>query len=172
MIACRFLPELGGGYSYQRVEWPHIPHKSQTDKRQIAALDFEGIAVQRKRSGLREGLALRINACSSNVQMTPLCKREVALPRFPGSREVRRGGGIDKQAGAYPLEVLPRVQSGRSRVTAAEASHKAIATKRQHSVRGARWNECEVKTGFSGLGSELIVPQMRPKLAGHMGNIG
>ncbi len=28
--------------------------------------------------------------------MTPLCKVEVTLPRVLGSREVRRGGGVDE----------------------------------------------------------------------------
>jgi len=31
--------------------------------------------------------------------MTPLCKIEVTLPRVLGSREVRRGGGVDEHAG-------------------------------------------------------------------------
>ena len=34
-----------------------------------------------------------------NIEMTPLCKVEVTLPRVLGSREVRRGGGVDEQAG-------------------------------------------------------------------------
>jgi hypothetical protein len=37
--------------------------------------------------------------CKSNIEMTPLCKVEVTLPRVLGSREVRRGGGVDEQAG-------------------------------------------------------------------------
>ena len=38
--------------------------------------------------------------CKSNIEMTPLCKVEVTLPRVLGSREVHRGGGgVDEQAG-------------------------------------------------------------------------
>ena len=40
--------------------------------------------------------------CSRNIEMTPLCKIEVTLPRVLGSREVRRGGGVDEQAGVQP----------------------------------------------------------------------
>src|SRR6266403_301214 len=40
--------------------------------------------------------------CKSNIEMTPLCKVEVTLPRVLGSREVRRGGGVDEQAGVQP----------------------------------------------------------------------
>jgi hypothetical protein len=45
---------------------------------------------------------LTIVACKSNIEMTPLCKVEVTLPRVLGSREVRRGGGVDEQAGVQP----------------------------------------------------------------------
>ena len=37
--------------------------------------------------------------CSRNIEMTPLCKIEVTLPLFLGSREMRHGGGVDEQAG-------------------------------------------------------------------------
>src|SRR5467141_1946003 len=37
--------------------------------------------------------------CKRNIEMTPLCKIEVTPPRVLGSREVRRGGGVDEQAG-------------------------------------------------------------------------
>jgi hypothetical protein len=40
--------------------------------------------------------------CRSNIEMTPLCKVEVTLPRVLGSREVRLGGGVDEQAGVQP----------------------------------------------------------------------
>jgi hypothetical protein len=33
-----------------------------------------------------------------NIEMTPLCKVEVTLPRVSGSREVRRAGGVHEQA--------------------------------------------------------------------------
>ena len=41
-------------------------------------------------------------ACKRNIEMTPLCKVEVTLPRALGSREVRRGGVVDEQAGVQP----------------------------------------------------------------------
>ena len=47
-----------------------------------------------------ERLAAR--TCKSNIEMTPLCKIEVTLPRVVGSREVRCGGGVDEQAGVRP----------------------------------------------------------------------
>jgi len=34
--------------------------------------------------------------------MTPLYKVEATLRRILGSREVRRGGGVDEQAGIQP----------------------------------------------------------------------
>jgi hypothetical protein len=40
--------------------------------------------------------------CERNIEMTPLCKIEVTHPRVLGSREVRRGGGVDEQAGVQP----------------------------------------------------------------------
>jgi hypothetical protein len=45
---------------------------------------------------------MRQKQCSRNIEMTPLCKIEVTLARFLGSREVRRGGGVDEQAGVQP----------------------------------------------------------------------
>src|SRR6516225_10183744 len=38
-------------------------------------------------------------SCKRNIEMTPLCKIEVTPPRVLGSREVRRGGVVDEQAG-------------------------------------------------------------------------
>jgi hypothetical protein len=40
--------------------------------------------------------------CSSNIEMAPLCKVEVTLPRVLGSRRMRRGGGVDEHAGVQP----------------------------------------------------------------------
>jgi hypothetical protein len=40
--------------------------------------------------------------CNRHIEMTPLGKIEVTLPRVLGSREVRRGGGVDEQAGVQP----------------------------------------------------------------------
>ena len=43
-----------------------------------------------------------VNNCKRNIEMTPLCKVEVTLPRVLGSREVRLGGVVDEQAGVQP----------------------------------------------------------------------
>ena len=43
-----------------------------------------------------------LTRCKRNIEMTPLCKIEVTLPRVVGSREVRRGGVVDEQAGIQP----------------------------------------------------------------------
>ena len=40
--------------------------------------------------------------CKRNIEMTPLCKVEVTLPRVLGSRELHHGGGVDEQAGVQP----------------------------------------------------------------------
>ena len=40
--------------------------------------------------------------CKRSIEMTPLCKIEVTHPRVLGSREVRRGGVVDEQAGVQP----------------------------------------------------------------------
>jgi len=40
--------------------------------------------------------------CTRNIEMTPLSKVEVTLPRVLGSRGMRRGGGVDEQAGVQP----------------------------------------------------------------------
>ena len=37
-----------------------------------------------------------VDACKRSIEMTPLCKVEVTLLRVLGSREVRRGGGVDE----------------------------------------------------------------------------
>jgi hypothetical protein len=42
------------------------------------------------------------NGCKRNIEMTLLCKIEVTHPRVLGSREVRRGGVVDEQAGVQP----------------------------------------------------------------------
>ena len=55
------------------------------------------------------------SGCTSNIEMTPLCKVEVTLPRVLGSRGMGRGGGVDEQEFSR-LEVLLRVQSGRLRI--------------------------------------------------------
>ena len=40
--------------------------------------------------------------CTRNIEMTPLSKVEVTLPRVLGFRGMRRGGGVDEQAGVQP----------------------------------------------------------------------
>jgi hypothetical protein len=52
-------------------------------------------------------------ACRRNIETTPLCKVEVTLPRVLGSREVRRGGGVDERLG----NPCPRAISVQSRST-------------------------------------------------------
>jgi len=47
-------------------------------------------------------LSVIYSRCKRNIEMTPLCKVEVTLPRVLGSREVRLGGGVDEQAGVQP----------------------------------------------------------------------
>jgi hypothetical protein len=42
------------------------------------------------------------NHPTAQGEMTPLCKIEVTHPRVLGSREVRRGGVVDEQAGVQP----------------------------------------------------------------------
>src|ERR1700720_2664728 len=54
----------------------------------------------------------RDRRCKRNIEMTPLCKIEVTHPRVLGSREVRRGGGVDEQA----LEVSRNRRSGKLRM--------------------------------------------------------
>src|SRR6516225_6888352 len=56
-------------------------------------------------------------SCKRNIEMTPLCKIEVTLPRVPGSRGLRRGGVVDGSSSFSRLDVLLRVQSGRLRVS-------------------------------------------------------
>jgi len=43
-----------------------------------------------------------LGACTRNIEMTPLSKVEVTLPRVLGFRGMRRGGGVDEQAGVQP----------------------------------------------------------------------
>jgi hypothetical protein len=43
-----------------------------------------------------------MSLCTRNIEMTPLSKVEVTLPRVLGSRGMRRGGGVDEQAGVQP----------------------------------------------------------------------
>ena len=40
--------------------------------------------------------------CTSNIEMTPLCKVKVTLARVLGSWGMRRDGGVDEQAGVQP----------------------------------------------------------------------
>jgi hypothetical protein len=52
--------------------------------------------------GLSNATGIMTCFCKSNIEMTPLCKVEVTLPGVLGSREERRGGGVDEQAGIQP----------------------------------------------------------------------
>jgi hypothetical protein len=53
-------------------------------------------------SGFSKNLPFATLGCKRNIEMTPLCKIEVTHPRVLGSREVRRGGVVDEQAGVRP----------------------------------------------------------------------
>ena len=52
--------------------------------------------------GIFRKTGYRTPECKRNIEMTPLCKIEVTPPRVLGSREVRRGGVVDEQAGVQP----------------------------------------------------------------------
>jgi hypothetical protein len=43
-----------------------------------------------------------VTACSSNIEMAPLCNIEMTLFRVSGSREKRHDGAVDEQAGIQP----------------------------------------------------------------------
>ncbi len=53
-------------------------------------------------SGISHNTRYAAGLCTSNIEMTPLCKVEVTLPRVLGSRGMGRGGGVDEQAGVQP----------------------------------------------------------------------
>jgi hypothetical protein len=53
-------------------------------------------------AGVSRMSVIRPRQCKRNIDMTPLCKIEVTHPRVLGSREVRRGGVVDEQAGVQP----------------------------------------------------------------------
>jgi hypothetical protein len=53
-------------------------------------------------TGFLHNVGFLVGACKRNIEMTPLCKIEVTHPRVLGSREVRRGGVVDEQAGVQP----------------------------------------------------------------------
>src|SRR5271165_1986089 len=88
--------EDGGAVAAAGAVFPHAHDRLFRGDRQRA----------RHRVALRGlVLAARFSAaveCNSNIQMTPLCKVEVTLPRFLGSWGVRYGGGVDEQAGVQP----------------------------------------------------------------------
>jgi hypothetical protein len=54
--------------------------------------------------------------CKRNMEMAPLCKIEMTLPRVLGSREMRHGGAVDEQARVQPARRVAAVQSGWLRV--------------------------------------------------------
>jgi hypothetical protein len=53
-------------------------------------------------SGFFHNWSLAFANCKRNIEMTPLCKIEVTLPRVLGSRGVHRGRVVDEQAGVQP----------------------------------------------------------------------
>ena len=62
----------------------------------IVVLPFANLSNDPNQQYFADGI------CSSNIEMTPLCKVDVTLPRILGSRGMRRGGGVDEQAGVQP----------------------------------------------------------------------
>jgi hypothetical protein len=54
------------------------------------------------RSRFSDNAMIRLYFCKRNIEMTPLCKIEVTLPRVLGSREVCLGGVVDEQTGVQP----------------------------------------------------------------------
>ena len=68
-------------------------------------LRFKGVGWS-ERHGARRAFdinhVMTSQPCSRHIEMTPLCKIEVTLARVLGSREVRRVGGVDEQAGVQP----------------------------------------------------------------------
>ena len=69
-------------------------------RRSAAALNWPGVVAAAGR--ICHNIRYRTFACKRNIEMTPLCKIEATLPRVLGSREVRRGGVVDEQAGVQP----------------------------------------------------------------------
>ena len=59
--------------------------------------------VQRSSNGdFLEAILSDFQVCDSNIEMAPLCKIDVTLPRVLGPRGLRRGGVVDEQAGVQP----------------------------------------------------------------------
>ena len=79
--------ELIGPDCARKIGFEHAqkPDDSTTAKREVSRIPL-----------------LRLFPCKRNIEMTPLCNIEVTLPRVLGSREERRGGGVDEQAGIQP----------------------------------------------------------------------
>src|SRR4051812_40451059 len=67
-------------------------------------------------------------ACSSNIEMTPLCKVDVTLPEVRGALGVRDVGGVDEQEGIRSAgnfagrSVWPSACRGRLRAARPEAA--------------------------------------------------
>jgi hypothetical protein len=99
------------------ANWPEL--KGLTERSRNKENDTEPASSKRQRRCLPKKTAslrdlgkeqflfsikriFRPSPCKRNIEMTPLCKIEVTHPRVLGSREVRRGGVVDEQAGVQP----------------------------------------------------------------------
>ena len=109
----RFIPACAGNAWHARARpWPWAVHprvcgerrRSQPLRRDAGGSSprVRGTRHRACPPAARGRFIPACAGCSCNIEMTPLCKIEVTLPRVLGSREVRRGGGVDERAGVQP----------------------------------------------------------------------
>jgi uncharacterized protein (DUF2235 family) len=106
-LATAFRPHLRGGEPAYRALLEALTASRRTGILFIGVWDTVGALgvpvgplrwIGRRRYNFHN-TELAASVCKRNMEMTPLCKIEVTHPRVLGSREVRRGGGVDEQAG-------------------------------------------------------------------------
>src|SRR4051795_546062 len=82
--------------------------------------------------------------CSSNIEMTPLCKVDVTLPEVRGALGVRDAGGVDEQEGIRSARnfagrsVWPSACCGRLRAARPEAATGVSVAGRFETRGGSR----------------------------------
>src|SRR3954466_3657836 len=88
--------------------------------------------------------------CSSNIEMTPLCKVDVTLPEVRGALGVRDDGGVDEQEGIRSARnfagrsVWPSACRGRLRAARPEAAAGvAVAGRFESPFENAAWGSVE-----------------------------
>ena len=82
---------------------PHPLRQRSEDRRGITQSNAAvGVAAREETVNPIERRDFLKGTCKRNIEMTPLCKIEATLPRVLGSRERRRGGVVDEQAGVQP----------------------------------------------------------------------